>query len=128
MPAGSIPDIIRKIQIGSMSAFVGIQFATGHAQRFESAFLQAKVEITVCILLNRKSILFEKSEVLDQFRRLVKVDENANPAALGGIEYGAEKPGQIEWRKLTVLGMEKDVFVQIIREGSFGRVEHMPQG
>jgi hypothetical protein len=89
--AGAVPDVVLEVEVRAVGAAVGEHFAAGHAERVEAHCGGRKSAVGV--LLHGKSVAAEKREVLDELRGLVEIDQDADAAALGGLENGAEQGG-----------------------------------
>ena len=118
--AGRVPNVIREVEVRAMGAAVRVHLPARHAERRHRAVMQAEIKMPVRVFLDWEPVVLEKGEVLDELRRFVEIDENADPATLRRGENGAEKPDEIKRRKLAVFRMEQDVFAQVVGEGGFG--------
>ncbi len=82
---------------------VGEHFATPHAEFFHRMIPEGLIEILVGVLLHRKIRVLEKSEILDEFRRLGEVHEDADSAVLGRLEDRVQQADEVELGKLSIL-------------------------
>ena len=86
-----------------MGAAVGEHLSTCHFKLVESAVLQAEVEMLVGVFLDWKAVVIKERVVLDQLFRIVKIDQDTNPAPLGWCKHGAKKSDEIKRREFTIL-------------------------
>ena len=72
-----------------MGTAVGKHLAARHPQFIHSTVLEPLIEIPIGILLNGKTFVLQEGIVLDEIAWLIKIDQDADAAALGGREYRA---------------------------------------
>jgi hypothetical protein len=83
------------------------------AELVERAVLKAEVEDFVGLLLHREAVRLEEGEIFHQLGRFVEIGEDADAAALGGLEDRAEQADEVEGRKLALFGVKQDVFGEV---------------
>ena len=94
-----------------------VHIGTALNKLLKDSILECLIEISVRVLLNRKSVMLEKCEVLDELLGFVEINQYANPAPLGGREHGAKKTNEIERRELTLFGVKQNLLVKVSGKG-----------
>ena len=108
LPPGGVPALVGEVEIAALRGAIGEHLAAGHAERFHRAVPQAVVEDFVRFLLDGMAGAREERPVLHFRRGFGEVGEDADAAAFGGREDGAEQPCEAEGREVAVGRIEID--------------------
>jgi hypothetical protein len=114
--AGAVPDFVGEVEVGAAGDLVGEHLAAAHPELGEGTVLEAAVEDLVGLFLDRVAVLVEEGEILHQGGGIREVGQDANAAAFGRQEHGAEQADEVEGRELAFFRVEQDVLGEVGRE------------